>query len=317
MGDTFVVPIFHHGGSFVRNPLGELEYVNELVERFEEMDLDHVNFGNMVKLFEGLRYTKYKAVYWLDKNAPELETGLNEPEGDAGIRDMLDYLRTNLEFEFHLYWEHVINEPVMAGEALEGENSGVNAGRDGGASGQPINLDETTSSSEDRYESVEDEAYKPPPLARMTVIVRVSWRLRKGNSLNLRNVSHQGRLCNLGWARVVKRGRLQRMDGVGPSGVDGPGEVHGPSNKHAGAQPDFQIHSDSGLDYVKRRKGKAKVYEPQFVQSDEDYAYEYHSETLHTPVSSEEEYKKYEWPEFDDDYEFGEEHFELGTKFAD
>ncbi|MED6211459.1 hypothetical protein PIB30_073820 [Stylosanthes scabra] len=93
MGDTFVVPIFHHGGSFVRNPLGELEYVNGLVERFEEMDLDFVNFGDMVKLFEDLRYTKYKAVYWLDKNAPELETGLNELEGDAGIREMLDYLR--------------------------------------------------------------------------------------------------------------------------------------------------------------------------------------------------------------------------------
>ncbi|MED6154654.1 hypothetical protein PIB30_114664, partial [Stylosanthes scabra] len=97
MGDTFVVPIFHHGGSFVRNPLGELEYVNGLVERFEEMDLDFVNFGDMVKLFEDLRYTKYKTVYWLDKNAPELETGLNELEGDAGIRDMLDYLRTNRE----------------------------------------------------------------------------------------------------------------------------------------------------------------------------------------------------------------------------
>ncbi|MED6189968.1 hypothetical protein PIB30_101180 [Stylosanthes scabra] len=54
-----------------------------------------MNFGDMVKLFEDLRYTKYKAVYWLDKNAPELETGLNELEGDAGIREMLDYLRTN------------------------------------------------------------------------------------------------------------------------------------------------------------------------------------------------------------------------------
>ncbi|MED6114466.1 hypothetical protein PIB30_080464 [Stylosanthes scabra] len=129
MGDTFMVPIFHHGGSFVRNPLGELEYVNGLVERFEEMDLDFVNFGDMVKLFEDLRYTKYKAVYWLDKNAPEIETGLNELEGDAGIREMLDYLRTNRELEFHLYWEHVINEPVIAEEAPEGEISRANAGR--------------------------------------------------------------------------------------------------------------------------------------------------------------------------------------------
>ncbi|MED6141657.1 hypothetical protein PIB30_105643 [Stylosanthes scabra] len=112
------------------------------------MDLDFVNFGDMVKLFEDLRYTKYKAMYWLDKNAQELETGLNELEGDAGIRDMLDYLRTNRELEFHLYWEHVINEPVIAEEAPGGEISGANAGMNAGANGQPINLEETTSSSE-------------------------------------------------------------------------------------------------------------------------------------------------------------------------
>ncbi|MED6172523.1 hypothetical protein PIB30_050830 [Stylosanthes scabra] len=135
MGDIFVVPIFQHGGSFVRNPLGELEYVNGLVERFEEMDLDYVNFGDMVKLFERLWYTKYKAVYWLVKNAPELETGLNELEGDAG------------------------------------------------ASGQPINLDETTSSSEDGYESAEDEANKvasqPMPLAPATKRTREKQPIRR------------------------------------------------------------------------------------------------------------------------------------------
>ncbi|MED6128042.1 hypothetical protein PIB30_093863 [Stylosanthes scabra] len=35
MGDTFfVVPIFHHRGELVWNPLGELQYANGLVERF-------------------------------------------------------------------------------------------------------------------------------------------------------------------------------------------------------------------------------------------------------------------------------------------
>ncbi|MED6160249.1 hypothetical protein PIB30_049739 [Stylosanthes scabra] len=241
------------------------------------MDLDFVNFGDMAKLFEDLRYTKYKAVYWLDKNAPELETGLNELEGDAGIRDMLDYLRTNRELEFHLYWEHVINEPVIAKEAPGGEISGANAGMNAGAMANQSTWRRQHSRRKMDTKVLKTRLISLHPLAGMTMIV---------------------------------------TEGVGPSGVHGPGGVHGPSNEHVGAQPGFQRHSDSGSCHVKRRKGKAKVYEPQFVQSDEDYAYEYHSETLHTPVSSEEEYKKYEWPELDDEYEFGEGHFELGTKFA-
>ncbi|MED6176109.1 hypothetical protein PIB30_084733 [Stylosanthes scabra] len=64
MGDTFA-PIFYHGGDLKRNPLGELEYVNGMVERFEEMDLDMVNFGDMKKLFEGLGYRHYLRVTWL------------------------------------------------------------------------------------------------------------------------------------------------------------------------------------------------------------------------------------------------------------
>ncbi|MED6218692.1 hypothetical protein PIB30_028778 [Stylosanthes scabra] len=60
MGDLFVVPVFHHGGKFIRNLLGELEYVDELVERFPEMDVDHVNFGDMEKLYEDLGYREYR-----------------------------------------------------------------------------------------------------------------------------------------------------------------------------------------------------------------------------------------------------------------
>ncbi|MED6129582.1 hypothetical protein PIB30_109282 [Stylosanthes scabra] len=85
MVDTFVVPVFHHGGQFVRNPLGELEYVNGLVERFEEMDIDHVNFRDMKTLFESLGYREYAEVFWQDRNAPEFETGLNKLRGDADI----------------------------------------------------------------------------------------------------------------------------------------------------------------------------------------------------------------------------------------
>ncbi|MED6186011.1 hypothetical protein PIB30_062641, partial [Stylosanthes scabra] len=126
MGDTFVVPIFHHGGDFIQSPLGDLMYANGLVERFEEMDIDKMNFEDMKKLLEGLGYRNFMHVYWLDKNAPELETGLNLLEGYDGIRELIDHLKMNLEFEFHLYWKHVINEPVLA------ENAGGEFADDGG-----------------------------------------------------------------------------------------------------------------------------------------------------------------------------------------
>ncbi|MED6132988.1 hypothetical protein PIB30_024065 [Stylosanthes scabra] len=205
MRDTFfVVPIFHHRGELVRNPLGELQYANGLVERFEEMDIDHLNFGDMVKLFEWLGYKKYMRVFWEDKNAPKFEIGLNRLRGDVDIRELIDYLRMNRVSEFHLYWDHVIEEPIFADDA-DGVNDGnhggdvqggfdaarlndvnqggLNAGNDvgdgfagmggigeanlGGHNGvgnaAPIILDETSSSSNDGYESADDEAYKPPP----------------------------------------------------------------------------------------------------------------------------------------------------------
>ncbi|XP_057740626.1 uncharacterized protein LOC130957799 [Arachis stenosperma] len=38
--------------------------------------------------------------------------------------------------------------------------------------------------------------------------------------------------------------------------------------------------------------------------------------SMHTPVSSDEEPEKQHWPEFNDEYGFGEGHFEVSTKFA-
>ncbi|XP_072074347.1 uncharacterized protein [Arachis hypogaea] len=48
----------------------------------------------------------------------------------------------------------------------------------------------------------------------------------------------------------------------------------------------------------------------------DDIIWEYESEELHTPVSSEDEGNKHQWPEFNDQYSFGEGIFELGTRFA-
>ncbi|XP_052118923.1 uncharacterized protein LOC107493000 [Arachis duranensis] len=48
----------------------------------------------------------------------------------------------------------------------------------------------------------------------------------------------------------------------------------------------------------------------------DDIIWEYESEELHTPVSSEDEGNKHQWPEFNDQYSFGEGRFELGTRFV-
>ncbi|XP_057748079.1 uncharacterized protein LOC130967277 [Arachis stenosperma] len=48
----------------------------------------------------------------------------------------------------------------------------------------------------------------------------------------------------------------------------------------------------------------------------EDIVFEYEFEELHTPVSLEDEGNKPHWPEFDEQYGFGEGRFDLGTRFA-
>ena len=56
MVDIYAVPVFHHGGHFGRGPSGTLEYIGGKVEKFTKMDVDFVNFGDLVILFKGLGY---------------------------------------------------------------------------------------------------------------------------------------------------------------------------------------------------------------------------------------------------------------------
>ncbi|MED6143712.1 hypothetical protein PIB30_008352 [Stylosanthes scabra] len=153
---------------------------------------------------EGLAYGGY--IFCSSHFPPPWRAG-SEPtrlRGDDGICELIDYLRMNRVSEFHLYWDHVIEEPIFADDA-DGVNDGnqggdvqggfdaaglndvnqggLNAGNDvgdgfagmggigeadlGGHNGvgnaSPIILDETSSSSDDGYESADDETYKPLP----------------------------------------------------------------------------------------------------------------------------------------------------------
>ncbi|XP_020975908.1 uncharacterized protein LOC110270817 [Arachis ipaensis] len=155
MVDVFVVPVFHHGGNFVRESNGSLVYKNGKVEKFPEMDLDFVNFGDLIILFKGLGYQSYKTVYWYDPRSPDIESGLHILTGDAGINAMRENKMKNTETdEFYLYFDHPVDEP----EIVEDAGKQTNTPDDG-----EILVDDQSSSSDDGYESTEDEPYKPPP----------------------------------------------------------------------------------------------------------------------------------------------------------
>ncbi|MED6117365.1 hypothetical protein PIB30_109351, partial [Stylosanthes scabra] len=151
MGELYVVPVFHHGGKFVRHPNGELVYADGDVHRFNtyELDVDTLNLRDMVVMVEELGYKSHNAILWFDKTAPELETGLNELDGDEAIRDLIDWLRENRENEFHVFIEHPIDKPILA------EN-------DGGGEGVPVEQVHLVDGSLARDEATKEDAFETP-----------------------------------------------------------------------------------------------------------------------------------------------------------
>ncbi|XP_057719980.1 uncharacterized protein LOC130934418 [Arachis stenosperma] len=157
MVDVFVVLVFHHGGNFVRGVGGKLVYQNGKEERFPEMDLDFVNFGDLVTLFKGLGYQSYKAVYWYDPSSTEFESEMNILTGDAGINAMREnQMKHPGRGEFHIYFDHPVDEPEVVEDAAQNRDTAGEVGE----TAEELN---SSSSSDDGYESTEDVLYKLPP----------------------------------------------------------------------------------------------------------------------------------------------------------
>ncbi|XP_020974942.1 uncharacterized protein LOC110270301 [Arachis ipaensis] len=86
----------------------------------------------------------------------------------------------------------------------------------------------------------------------------------------------------------------------------------------------MQINKEVGLLYMMKKlcllyprdRPPIGLYVSEKVSDDDDPIYEYELEDLHTPVSSEDEGEKHEFPVFDEKYGFGEGRFEIGTKFV-
>ncbi|RYQ95163.1 hypothetical protein Ahy_B08g090219 [Arachis hypogaea] len=157
-----VVPVFHHGGSFIRDNKGVLVYINGQVKRFPPMDVDLICFFDLKKLFLDLGYHDYKAMYWYDPTSKTLESGLHPIHGDKETRALQKNKIQNEDTdEFYIYFDHPILEGVE--EILSDTDEGAaevvveDAWLDNDAD------IESSSSDDDGYESTEDEPYKPPP----------------------------------------------------------------------------------------------------------------------------------------------------------
>ncbi|RYR11939.1 hypothetical protein Ahy_B04g069440 [Arachis hypogaea] len=114
------------------------------------IDVDFVNKKDLEEHFRGLGYPEYKEIYWLDPAAKNLEFGLHMLKGDQDINDMCEAtLSCPDRNEFYIYFEHPVSQPMAVEPEPEPKE-------------EPVVFTDD-SSSDNRYESAEDEAYKPPP----------------------------------------------------------------------------------------------------------------------------------------------------------
>ncbi|MED6142772.1 hypothetical protein PIB30_000332 [Stylosanthes scabra] len=91
MATLWVVSVFHYGGRLERNENNELVYNDGYVEKFEELNVDHVNFDVLVELYKSLGFRGFTRLFWRDWNAVNLELSLCWLAGDdATIRELCD-----------------------------------------------------------------------------------------------------------------------------------------------------------------------------------------------------------------------------------
>ncbi|MED6193916.1 hypothetical protein PIB30_023581 [Stylosanthes scabra] len=84
------------------------------------MDVDFVNYGDMVKLLESIGYPKFKRLKWYDFTEDHLGLGLYLLAGDDDINHMCDHLLRHIDLsdEFYIYVEHEVDviEPCFVME---------------------------------------------------------------------------------------------------------------------------------------------------------------------------------------------------------
>ncbi|XP_072086128.1 uncharacterized protein [Arachis hypogaea] len=294
--EYFVVPIFHHGGHFVRDNKGVLLYINGKVSKFPEMDIDLLCFFDLKTLFKSLGYHDYKAMFWFDNSTSDLESGLHPIEGDAQINELRAYKEKNKESpEFELYFDHPIMLTPLEDEHLDFDHDQSNS-----------------SSSDDGYETTEDEPYRPPPPEfsdesnEDECVVIKKKTVRSG-----KKIDHEGDVRKKKSNKDIKeRTKTTKKTQVGSKKTNG--LTYG-RNKDGpiGAGPNGAARPTAASQLIDEKDEKDEECEEEI----EEPVFDYESETLLTPESSEDERERYEFPQFNEGAGFGEVYFELGMEF--
>lgn len=108
---TNITFYYHTQGKFVRDENRKLFYVGGTVNSVPPMDIDFVNYFDLVELFKSLGYHDLTAMYWMHPNYPCLNSGLNKLSCDNDINLMCEAaiksMKSN-ECSVHLYIEHPV-----------------------------------------------------------------------------------------------------------------------------------------------------------------------------------------------------------------
>lgn len=148
----YITFYFHMCGTLVSNR-GVLKYIDGKVETMPPVDVDLVNYFDLVALFKKFGYHDFKNMFWMHLNSGNLDTGLRLIVGDQHITETREAAmckgQEKNNIEMHLYFEH----PIL--DVLE-DNLGNSMHRD-------LVLESLSAS--DDYDSAEDSLYRPNPLS--------------------------------------------------------------------------------------------------------------------------------------------------------
>ncbi|XP_025649566.1 uncharacterized protein [Arachis hypogaea] len=300
----WVIPVFQHGGSFVKDNKGELLYINGNVKRFPPLDLDLVNYFDLKKMFEELGYHAYKKMYWYDPTAPSYEAGLHPIYGDKEIREMCDKKREDRETdELCLFFDHPIMEDVDFEDSDDtDEHSEAEV-----LSDEPI----SDNDSYDSYESAEDEAYKPPPPG-FEDDTNDSYDSFEDEELMKKTKRKGGNRDKKGKKKAVGKKDNARKKG-GPKQTTRPNDKYGP-NITVGPTPTARPSPTTGRSEFGVGPGIAE--EGDDIFSDESDGLGFESEGFDTPQSSDNEGDDFDWPQFNEEADFGDVQLQLNMEFA-
>nr|XP_029143766.1 uncharacterized protein LOC112701274 isoform X2 [Arachis hypogaea] len=334
-----VIPVFHHGGSFVRDNKGVLVYVNGEVKKFFPMDIDLICFFVLKKLFLDLGYHDYKAMFWYDPTATDLESGLHPVHGDKEIRDLQKNKMLNEDTdEFYIYFDHPIMEDI---EFIDDDGVSVEKVEVQEASAEDDGVDNDADieslDSDDGYESTEDVLYKPPPSGYSFSDSSSEEELVGAGKKGKNNGKKKSKVSKPVNGPVGKGNGKPKRAAIGREEVAGASvqrKSHGgpgrPNKSDYGpAEKDKVVNGPSSGNKNKAtaasvKEGPSKSKKPATFDEElgvellpeSDIEFEYESEQFLTSNdSSDDGGDRFDWPQFNPSAEFGEVQFQLNMEF--